>query len=483
MGNFYTNITVRDGDAEAVAATLGSARRRAYVVRSKGMSVVFDERCDMQDLRELEKLARQLSKRHGPSLAVCNHDDDVLWYALALKGKTVDRYDSLPSFSGEGGDEPAGGDAAALCAAFGKPGAVDAVTALLRRPHTDYTFELERHEELCRLLDLPAESAGLGYRYVERGELEERGSPRPIATGGALEPAAGDARATSAAAPIDAEGAAAVRVAVIAQQFRLLRSEIDVPPEFSDILGTGRVNAMLALGRLRDYIRAHKLPDLMRPDVVRADASVQAILGRDEAAWEDLPALFAERLGVPPLTADEEAAIARDDPDFTRRYRKLWMDVVEVQKAEARSARSNRSPGPGDARFDPAGAMARAKAAARSIYPLVRSEIDVPPECAPVLGAGRVNAMRAFLRLQAYILKHELVATKPPCVVRGDALVQAILGQDAVEADQLPELFCRRFAVPPWTEEEDTALENGDMRFLNRLLQLQDEVEQERGST
>lgn len=161
MGNFYTNIVLRDKDADAVAASMTEMNRRAYVSPTSLGTIVFDERCDTQDLEELERLARQLSRRHGPALAVCNHDDDVLWYALADGGRVLDRYNSFPALFDESTDEPTGGDGSQLCESFGATARTSDVRALLRQTHSDFGLEIDRHAELCRLVGLPMESVTL----------------------------------------------------------------------------------------------------------------------------------------------------------------------------------------------------------------------------------------------------------------------------------------------------------------------------------
>ena len=105
MGNFYTNIVVTESRTEAVTAAVEALERRAYVVTNGRATLVFDERCDRQDVDELQRLAGMLSKQlHCAALAFCNHDDDILWYALAQNGQVVDTYDSFPGYFTGGSD-------------------------------------------------------------------------------------------------------------------------------------------------------------------------------------------------------------------------------------------------------------------------------------------------------------------------------------------------------------------------------------------
>lgn len=331
MGNFYTNIVLRDKDAAAVSATLGTMGRRAYVAASNAGTIVFDERCDTQDIEALERLARELSRRHGPALAVCNHDDDVLWYALAAGGHTLDRYNSLPSFFDEGTDEPAGGDAALLCESFGARERTPDVSALLRQMHADVGFEVDRHAELCRLVGLPMESIGMGYRYVSQGEFSNAGGVAPTPIGGAPALDAGSVPGRAAAPSLGpmAELAGTPAGEIAFAFYALLRSEVDVPTHLAGVLGAGRVNALLVLERLKRYIAVNRLLVVGQPIVIRGDAFVEDVLGLRELPFTTLTRAFCERFGVSPLTAAERAAFESPSQEFARRYTDAMMHVLE----------------------------------------------------------------------------------------------------------------------------------------------------------
>ncbi len=70
-----------------------------------------------------------------------------------------------------------------MCRVLEKPEAKRAVDAILRRAHgilgvlrllkirLAYSFEIQRHLDLVAVLGMPAASLGLGYKYVDRGEL------------------------------------------------------------------------------------------------------------------------------------------------------------------------------------------------------------------------------------------------------------------------------------------------------------------------
>ena len=344
MGNFYTNIVLRDTDADAVTASVAEMKRRAYVAPTTLGTIVFDERCDTQDLEELERLARELSRRHGPALAVCNHDDDVLWYALADGGRVLDRYNSLPSFFDEGGDEPLGGDGARLCESFGAAGRAAEVDALLKRTHSGVTFEVDRHAELCRLVGLPMESVGMGYGYVSQGEFSHAGGATPIAVGGAPAlDASGPPPKRSAAAsfgpPPELANTPAGQLAFAI--FAMVRSDVEIPPALAHVLGHGRANAMLVMERLKRYIVKNKLLVTGPPPAIRGDSFVEEALGVRNLPFAELTRVFCERFNVRALTSDERTALDSSDPAFAREISESMARVLEQLQKEARSEGSS----------------------------------------------------------------------------------------------------------------------------------------------
>jgi len=172
MGNFYTNTTLRGPSQDEVVSYLNGLGRTTYVSPvEKGCVVVFDELGDTQDTDALADLTRSLSAQfHCPAWVVLNHDDDVLWYQLYQDGALKDEYNSAPDyFDSSQGAEPGGGDAKALCAAFGAEGAEDRVEAILR--DEECFFALERHADLLQALGAPDFAVGGGYRYLEGGEI------------------------------------------------------------------------------------------------------------------------------------------------------------------------------------------------------------------------------------------------------------------------------------------------------------------------
>ena len=186
LGAFYTNITLKGPTQAAVLTYLRAQGRDAYVAPTIGdVTLVYDLACESQDLRILSTLAASLSRAFMcPALGALVHDDDFLVYALFQDGAQVDEYNSDPTyFEGERTTPPSGGDANALCAAFGAGPAVERVEAILRAwpgPNGDpgaspYLFAQFRHSDLARALGLPERLCILGYLYVEQGDAETPG--------------------------------------------------------------------------------------------------------------------------------------------------------------------------------------------------------------------------------------------------------------------------------------------------------------------
>lgn len=172
MGNFYTNYVLPDvTQSEVVAALVG---RSAFVSPAvNNVVVVFDEKSESQNMDIINLFGAELSSKcKCPVLATMNHDDDVLCYGLFIAGQLADEYNSCPGYfdSSIGSNEPSGGDAAKLAAAFNLKDTT-AIEKILRAPNEEYVFAVERHSDLAKTLDLPPFVAGSGYDYISNGEL------------------------------------------------------------------------------------------------------------------------------------------------------------------------------------------------------------------------------------------------------------------------------------------------------------------------
>lgn len=188
MGHFYTNYTVRCPDHNKVAVAL-SGRAALITVPKNNSVVVFDRDSDSQGIAAADGFAEELSRLLQCSvLAVSNHGDDVLSYVLYDSGRKVDEYCSAPDYftSEDGPGDPKGGDARALCNAFGaRDEAV--VEGILRRSGEGaggYIFEVDRHLDLANALGIANYGVGFtfdgifkGTRPVELGRGDIIGPP------------------------------------------------------------------------------------------------------------------------------------------------------------------------------------------------------------------------------------------------------------------------------------------------------------------
>lgn len=174
MGQFYVNYVVRSDDRSAVVTAL-QGRRTFVTPVQQGCILVADEVSGFQEGTEIEALTRLLSSRLScPVLAFINHDDDLLCYCLAQEGVIDHSYTScFGAFDESLGDLPRGGNAGALCAAFGSP-EHERVERILRKSRKDvdaYRFASRRHADLVAALGIPAFSMGFGYNYAAGGDL------------------------------------------------------------------------------------------------------------------------------------------------------------------------------------------------------------------------------------------------------------------------------------------------------------------------
>jgi hypothetical protein len=186
MGNWYTNVALKNVAAAEVLPVLGQLGRRAIVNPAQhGWVTVFDEECEKFDLDVLESLALTLSSELPCIALPCfNADDDVLWFAIYENGRRISRYASATQEFEDAKEFPAVREfAAELCRAFEKPDRRKELGTVLRRGHgalgllrlanltLAYVVEIDRHMDVAKLIGLPSASVGLGFNYVSRGEL------------------------------------------------------------------------------------------------------------------------------------------------------------------------------------------------------------------------------------------------------------------------------------------------------------------------
>jgi len=186
MGFFYTNITLKGPAQEQVVSHLRAQRRAAYVSPTiNGITVVYDRECEGQHEAVLDTVTAGLSRAlQCPALWALLHDDDVFVYALYNRGNRIDAYNSEPGYFGYDAEVPplpSGGDARALCAAFGVDAAVAPVDALLRRWWVGHDvankdegiLAEDRHRAVAQALGWPPYTYSMGYHSIGFGNVPE----------------------------------------------------------------------------------------------------------------------------------------------------------------------------------------------------------------------------------------------------------------------------------------------------------------------
>ena len=330
MGNFYTNHVLPTADAERVVAVLESRGRRAYVAVAGGTTFVYDERSDSQDLDELRRLAELLSREcRLPVLAACNHDDDVLWLALAEQARAVDVYESAPGYFDGDHAPPRIANVKRLCLAFGAAGAGMEVERLLAEPRSTFTLEVDRHRALLRALGVDSDAAFLGYGYVSRGELAEFDpGARLFAVGGAPSADADRRNASTSSVPqaphAPGEARASTEFGERIQRAAavLALAELDIPAGFEPILGRARLNGLVAFTRFQRYAMKHSALDRAAPGgpMLRFDPLLSALLGTDHSSITHLMLLFTEKLAAwESLDPKDRADIEAGAPEIFER--------------------------------------------------------------------------------------------------------------------------------------------------------------------
>ncbi len=172
MGSFYVNFSVKSTNQSVIRTALQQARRTAMVSPSiDGYTVVYDRGADTQDDAEILAVGTLLSQGvAAPTLAVLNHDDDILYYWLFENGTLTDTYNSNPGYFYGEDEQPTTEMRAVenLCGGLGVPAAARKVYSILSNEEDS---ALGRHDALVEALQLPAWPLGMGFNYLERGEL------------------------------------------------------------------------------------------------------------------------------------------------------------------------------------------------------------------------------------------------------------------------------------------------------------------------
>lgn len=192
MGSFYVNITAKTTAKEAVNF-LKSKSLSAYVMPTgEQQCVIYEEQCDTQDIAHMYELLVALTAEQDCSaLGVLNHDDDMLFLMLCLKGEFKadytcgisfdDMYAEYDEESDELGEEDKklkeaekNEQAKVMANALSEAFAVADENAIVEVLTQDFVFANEIHVSLAEILDLPECSVGLGYNYIAHMQPEEK---------------------------------------------------------------------------------------------------------------------------------------------------------------------------------------------------------------------------------------------------------------------------------------------------------------------
>jgi len=171
MGASFTNCHVRTSDkARCSKAVAELASARALVTETKkGWITVYDEASERQDIAELERIAKGLSRKLATDvLAFLLHDSDVFVYQAYREGKLADRFNSCPDYFG-------GATAAERKKWTGNfrkllplaPAGVS-VERIERALGKKAPFQEETVAAFARLMGIDAGRACTGFCYVER---------------------------------------------------------------------------------------------------------------------------------------------------------------------------------------------------------------------------------------------------------------------------------------------------------------------------
>ena len=180
MGNFYANITTKKVSTDKIIEYLKSNELLAYIAKGPNdYCTIYEEICDEQDTQHISSLLEDISKKFECSaIGFINHDDDILAYELWEKGEKVDEYVSCPGYFE--GDEsrmtPEGGNAKILTTIMGNGSNVEEIERILGTTgfdNDDFSFAIDRHRSLAKLVGLPEHSVGYGFRYLSEGEAPE----------------------------------------------------------------------------------------------------------------------------------------------------------------------------------------------------------------------------------------------------------------------------------------------------------------------
>lgn len=175
MGNFYTQVLVRESDERRCAEVMRSLGRKSYVIPAhNGVSVVCDRESESQDIETLDSVALTLSGRlNTAAAALLNHDDDWLIFRLFDSGRFI-------------GGVQVGHTPISLRGSIPALRRLVNPAASLLRLYLAFLvpqlFQIYRHAHIARVLGLPPRSVAVGYESISNNDF-----PGPFDKAGVIE--------------------------------------------------------------------------------------------------------------------------------------------------------------------------------------------------------------------------------------------------------------------------------------------------------
>lgn len=169
MGASFTNCHVRSSDLRSCAKALSAVvSSRAFLTQpKKGWISIYGETYDAQELSELERVAKGLSRKLATdAIAFLLHDSDVFIYVAYRNGRLLDRFNSHPDYFGAvtaNARRKWAGNPKNLVSLATRGISAVRIAAVLRKKHV---FQEELIEEFARIMGIEASRACVGFRDV-----------------------------------------------------------------------------------------------------------------------------------------------------------------------------------------------------------------------------------------------------------------------------------------------------------------------------
>ena len=171
MGNFYTNVTIRNSDRASIITLLKDNQRECYISPEIiGFTTVYDLECEEDGPRSLRRLAILISEKLDcDAITFANYDDDILVFKIYESGILVADYEAKPDhfISELELNLTTEQNAKQISQIFGVQ--KDCFQSIKNILNEDFVMALYLHENLLNALGMPNLSAGNGYNDLKRG--------------------------------------------------------------------------------------------------------------------------------------------------------------------------------------------------------------------------------------------------------------------------------------------------------------------------